>query len=651
MVVHQSLSVTPTLSADGTVLVPLDQQQTQRHLAFHHHRHFGPTSPSSAMAPSSSSAAAMTPLGVILVSKDESAERVLFMYPFERRVSPHSAHINSREKCHEHKDSVVPMIGKEVPKLGGGGTPDDVRCQPAAIDTGDQQQQQHLGDGIALDGTSIGFPVKIGNIFSLKLYCFSVDNLRFVGFPWHITGCVHSLAVVFILRGSADRHIVDAFQRLSKKIAIAINTEQQRCNYLRDQISLMQPSHDEYEALPDELKKGRCPYEAILEKSGLAKHLRDIFEDVCDYGMVDVFVDDCIEVGFCVEPKALCHVGLASRSAAEIEATMRHIRPYHGLLFLDESIPNPDSNPFVRRFIDEYEPSRSFEELAHLSGLPIDQVLQIVRHYLLWARAMLIYPICTTNVYANAPQQPHNFRTLEAQFGDRFGSDCCPMADVLEAFSPPCSLGSFLQDMTIYTGRPSLHMSLMVFLLRNQLLVQLHTFFFLLPLPSTDANDSCKANQQHNHNQSERGRRDSEASNDDAKEVEEGGEEDGTETAAEQPQQQWVGPPPPPAAELGLSPETCSLVHDSREFIPVALKSHILTICARAVHLVGVPESEVFDILAAFMTIVPFMDGRHHLEDIMYRTQLERSTVMRILDTFSDIVCPFYCHDVVLDDE
>ncbi|KAL3111357.1 hypothetical protein niasHT_019587 [Heterodera trifolii] len=617
MVVHQSLSVTPTLSADGTVLVPLDQQQTQRHLAFHHHRHFGPTSPSSAMAPSSSSAAAMTPLGVILVSKDESAERVLFMYPFERRVSPHSAHINSREKCHEHKDSVVPMIGKEVPKLGGGGTPDDVRCQPAAIDTGDQQQQ-HLGDGIALDGTSIGFPVKM-------------------------------LAPLLVAKGSNGNGTP-----FEIKIAIAINTEQQRCNYLRDQISLMQPSHDEYEALPDELKKGRCPYEAILEKSGLAKHLRDIFEDVCDYGMVDVFVDDCIEVGFCVEPKALCHVGLASRSAAEIEATMRHIRPYHGLLFLDESIPNPDSNPFVRRFIDEYEPSRSFEELAHLSGLPIDQVLQIVRHYLLWARAMLIYPICTTNVYANAPQQPHNFRTLEAQFGDRFGSDCCPMADVLEAFSPPCSLGSFLQDMTIYTGRPSLHMSLMVFLLRNQLLVQLHTFFFLLPLPSTDANDSCKANQhqqQHNHSQRERGRRDSGASNDDAEEVEEGGEEDGTETAAEQLQQQWVGPPPPPAAELGLSPETCSLVHDSREFIPVALKSHILTICARAVHLVGVPESEVFDILAAFMTIVPFMDGRHHLEDIMYRTQLERSTVMRILDTFSDIVCPFYCHDVVLDDE
>ena len=62
----------------------------------------------------------------------------------------------------------------------------------------------------------------------------------------------------------------------------------------------MQPAHDEFEALSDEQRKGHSPYEAILAKSGLAKHLRDIFEDLCEYGMVDVFVDDCIEVGFCV---------------------------------------------------------------------------------------------------------------------------------------------------------------------------------------------------------------------------------------------------------------------------------------------------------------------------------------------------------------
>jgi hypothetical protein len=43
----------------------------------------------------------------------------------------------------------------------------------------------------------------------------------------------------------------------------------------------MQPAHDEYEALSDEQRRGgqhQSPYETILAKSGLAMHLRDIFE-------------------------------------------------------------------------------------------------------------------------------------------------------------------------------------------------------------------------------------------------------------------------------------------------------------------------------------------------------------------------------------
>jgi len=58
----------------------------------------------------------------------------------------------------------------------------------------------------------------------------------------------------------------------------------------------MQPAHDEFEALAESQKKGHSPYPAVLEKSGLAQHLREVFEDVCRYGMVDVFIDDCVEV-------------------------------------------------------------------------------------------------------------------------------------------------------------------------------------------------------------------------------------------------------------------------------------------------------------------------------------------------------------------
>lgn len=39
------------------------------------------------------------------------------------------------------------------------------------------------------------------------------------------------------------------------------------------------------------------------------------------------------------------------------------------------------------------------------TGLPLSQLLQIVKHYIMWARAIVIYPICSTNVYTTAPCQ------------------------------------------------------------------------------------------------------------------------------------------------------------------------------------------------------------------------------------------------------
>ena len=69
-----------------------------------------------------------------------------------------------------------------------------------------------------------------------------IDNYCFAGYPLRIENSAHSLAVGFVLPGSAPSHIIDSFQMLSKKIAIAINSEQKRCGYLKEQIALMLPS-------------------------------------------------------------------------------------------------------------------------------------------------------------------------------------------------------------------------------------------------------------------------------------------------------------------------------------------------------------------------------------------------------------------------
>lgn len=54
------------------------------------------------------------------------------------------------------------------------------------------------------------------------------------------------------------------------------------------------------------------------------------------------------------------------------------------------------------------------------------------------------------------------------------------MAEILAQFSPPSALGTFLTDMALYSP-VLIQMQMLVFLLRNQLLIQLHTFIYLMP--------------------------------------------------------------------------------------------------------------------------------------------------------------------------
>ncbi|KAI1715395.1 phosducin domain-containing protein [Ditylenchus destructor] len=387
-----------------------------------------------------------------------------------------------------------------------------------------------------------------------------VDNIRFAGFPWRIE---------------------------SKKIAIAINSEQERCNYLKEQIHHMQMAHDEYDALPDDQKSGHSPYPAILEKSGLSQHLKEIFEDVCDFGMVDVFVDDCIEVGFCVEPKALVQAGLAPKSSKEVESIMRQVCPYHGILFLEDYLPSPDSNPFVLRFLEEYEPSRSIDEMSAYSGLPLSQVLLIVKHYLMWARAIVIYPICSTNVYTTVPCLT-SFSSMAKSFSEQFPD--CSLAEILEQFSPPSTLGTFLAETALYSP-VNMRIQMLIFLLRNQLLVQIHTYLYLLPPPSTHRLSGCD--------------------------------------------------------QSVLSPRIRTVIGNARDLAP-EIRDYLLDLCSQAISS-GVEESEVFWLLNSFISFIPFFNGRTHIEHIMYQTHLDRSTVTRVVDTFSAILSPFYCQDLIVE--
>jgi len=298
-------------------------------------------------------------------------------------------------------------------------------------------------------------------------------------------------------------------------------------------------------------------------------------------------------VGFCVEPKALLQAGLAPKSTKEVEAIMRQVHPYHGILFLEDSLPSLDSNPIVTRFLEEYDPGRSLEEMSLRSGLLPSQSMQLVKHYLMWARAIVIYPICSSNVYAATPPSAP-FSKLSERFGEQFPQ--CSLAEVCEQFSPPNTLGNFLAESALYSPSP-IRTQMIIFLLRNQLCCQHHTFFYLLPPLSTSEIHSPYADKDR---------------------------------------------------DRVLSARIKTAVNSVRE-LSTGIKESLLNLCSLSL-LSKVAETEVFWLVNTFVSFIPYLNGKHHLEDIMYRVNLDRTTAMRVLDSFTPLIATFSCPDLMLSD-
>ncbi|KAE9421435.1 hypothetical protein Angca_002242, partial [Angiostrongylus cantonensis] len=189
------------------------------------------------------------------------------------------------------------------------------------------------------------------------------------------------------------------------------------------------------------------------------------------------FVDNFIEVGFCVQFQAFTHAQLTPKSRAEIDKIVKKIRPYHGILLLEDVWPSPDANPSVTLLLKHCEPDRSILDISTASGLPLLQVFLIVRHLLLWARAIVIYPLCNANVYSSAtyPKPLGRYISLfSQQFGPSFH-----LADVLAQFDPPSSLGEYLNSHQPLADQQN-RAKVIVALLRHQLILQVFYFYFLL---------------------------------------------------------------------------------------------------------------------------------------------------------------------------
>ncbi|XP_027626821.1 GATOR complex protein NPRL3 isoform X2 [Tupaia chinensis] len=294
--------------------------------------------------------------------------------------------------------------------------------------------------------------------------------------------------VVFALRANADPSVISCLHNLSRRIATVLQHEEHRCQYLTREAKLILALQDEVSAVADASEGPRSPFHHILPKCKLARDLKEAYDSLCTSGVVRLHINSWLEVSFCLPHKI--HYAASSLIPPEaIERSLKAIRPYHALLLLSDEksllseLP-VDCSPALVRVIKTTSAVKNLQQLAQDADLALLQVFQLAAHLVYWGKAIIIYPLCESNVYMLSPHASVClYSPLAEQFSCQFPSHDLP--SVLAKFSLPVSLSEFRSPLAPPVQETQL-VQMVLWMLQHRLLVQLHTYVCLMAAPSED---------------------------------------------------------------------------------------------------------------------------------------------------------------------
>ena len=266
-----------------------------------------------------------------------------------------------------------------------------------------------------------------------------------------------------------------------------------RCRYLSKERELIVAIQDEIGGMPEDCHQS--PFEIILSKSRLAQDLRHVFDDLCHSGIVNVCINKWINLSFCSPHKV--HTNEEGRLRIEPELLNNYasrIRPYHTILLLEEekNLLNDlpiDCAPTLKRVIKMCSLIKSFQTLSQDADISMSQIFSVVSHLVYWGKAMVIYPLAENNVYVIAEGTPTNIDSKVAQKFEREfqGKTKLDLVSTLARFSFPTTLGEYRNPLdSMHQQRE--HLKIVTWLLKQQLLKQLHTYVYVMPHFGSDGN-------------------------------------------------------------------------------------------------------------------------------------------------------------------
>ncbi|XP_056390489.1 GATOR complex protein NPRL3 isoform X3 [Hyla sarda] len=546
-----------------------------------------------------------SPISVILVSSGSRGNKLLFRYPFQRTPETQSLQTNNPRSCY------------------------------ALNNTGDNAEDP--------DGDSKFSDVILATILATKSdmcgkkFELKIDNVRFVGHPTLLQHALYQVSktdpspkretptmilfnVVFALRANADHSVINCLHNLSRRIAIVLQHEERRCQYLTREAKLILAIQDEVSAMSETDEGPQSLFHHILPKCKLARDLKEAYDSLCTTGVVRLHINNWLEVSFCLPHKIHC-VGANYLIPEAIERSLKSIRPYHALLLLkdEKSLLNElplDCSPALVRIIKSASAVKNLQQLAQDADLALLQVFQLAAHLVYWGKAIIIYPLCENNVYMLSPNANVGlYSPLAEQFSLQFPAHDLP--SVLSKFSLPVSLSEFKNPLSPPGQEPQL-IQMVIWMLQRRLLIQIHTFVCLLVPPKEDATLS--------------------KDEDTPFAARVGGRSLSTPNALS------FGSPTSSDDMTLTSP---SMDNSSAELLPGgdspvnkrATENLLASLSQNEREaILNVPAAQNQEDLKMFARLLHYFRGRHHLEEIIYNENMRRSQLLMLFDKFRSVL-------------
>ncbi|WAQ97433.1 NPRL3-like protein [Mya arenaria] len=420
------------------------------------------------------------------------------------------------------------------------------------------------------------------------------NDLRFVGFPLLLeegpdkSGAgnksghkILSFNIMFVLQASFGPWVVSCYQDLAQQITVALRHEERRCQYLSTQAKVMTTVHDE--------------------------------------GLAHFYVNNWIEVNFCLPYKL--HYLQAGYKPSKKEALL-------------DSLPI-DCTPALARLIQVASPVRSLQTLALEADLSLFQVFQLVCHLVYWAKAVIIYPLCETNIYALSPNaNTHVLSKLVDEFTQQFPGRSLPVQ--LAEFSFPTTLRE-TQTAIRMPGSTDLMVQIVIWMLQHHLLIQLHTYIFFVPPVKARgrkgwAEEAPRIPELQDRSVIEGGLQRSPSFSDAA--------------SVTSDESITLSTPGMLVAQMSKSPSTEFTVDGSTSLLSEESKAYWLM--QESVFsdlsmeekdcILKVPAAKNLDDLRMFARLFPYFCGKSHIEEVMYFENLRRSQLITLIEKFKEVL-------------